>query len=93
MVTLENIGSRFLSVPSKNISFQADLRFFPVAPLRPHGPCFLNPSTHLRFQILQLYLFCAFYIYLITVLFLNIAPEWLWTQSEVSLVPFLLNLS
>lgn len=39
--------SHFLSVPPKiSASFQADRRFFPVAPLRPHCPWFLNPSTH-----------------------------------------------
>lgn len=75
---LLDVGTHLPSVPPKiSVSFQADRRFFPVAPLRPHCPWFLNPSTHLCFQILQLYRFCTFYIYLITVLFLKIATEWL----------------
>lgn len=79
---------RSLSIPPKiSVSFQADRSFFPVAPSRPHCPWFLNPSTHLCFQILLLYLFCASYIYVITVLFLNIAPEGPWAQSEVTPVP------
>ena len=48
----------------------AHLGFFPVAPWHPRCLPLLIPSSHLCFQILQLYLFSAFYVWLRT--FLNI---------------------
>ena len=85
---LQNVGSKPRSAPPKiTVSSEAHLRFFPVTPSRPHCPCFLNPSSHICFQILQLYLFCVF-LHLLDYSAEHSTPERRWTQSEESLVLF-----